>query len=86
MPKSEFHYEIEQNFEVLSQRDTNTGTKYTNELNLISYSDAEPVYDIRNWTENSEGQRRMGKGITLNLDEIRQLRDVLNDLEELNEE
>ncbi len=86
MPKSEFHYEIEQNFEVLSQRETNTGTKYTKELNLISYSDAEPVYDIRNWTENSEGQRRMGKGITLNLDEIRQLRDVLNDLEELNEE
>ncbi len=86
MPKSEFHYEIEQNFEVLSQRETNTGTKYTKELNLISYSDAEPVYDIRNWTENSEGQRRMGKGITLNLDEIRQLRDALNDLEELNEE
>lgn len=86
MPKSEFHYEIEQNFEVLSQRETNTGTKYIKELNLISYSDAEPVYDIRNWTENSEGQRRMGKGITLNLDEIRQLRDALNDLEELNEE
>lgn len=86
MPKSEFHYEIEQNFEVLSQRETNTGIKYTKELNLISYSDAEPVYDIRNWTENSEGQRRMGKGITLNLDEIRQLRDALNDLEELNEE
>lgn len=86
MPKSEFHYEIEQNFEVLSQRETNTGTKYTKELNLISYSDAEPVYDIRNWTENSEGQRRMGKGITLNLDEIRQLRNALNDLEELNEE
>lgn len=86
MPKSEFHYEIEQNFEVLSQRETNTGTKYTKELNLISYSDAEPVYDIRNWTENPEGQRRMGKGITLNLDEIRQLRDALNDLEELNEE
>lgn len=86
MPKSEFHYEIEQNFEVLSQRETNTGTKYTKELNLICYSDAEPVYDIRNWTENSEGQRRMGKGITLNLDEIRQLRDALNDLEELNEE
>ena len=86
MPKSEFHYEIEQNFEVLSQRETTTGTKYTKELNLIYYSDAEPVYDIRNWTENSEGQRRMGKGITLNLDEIRQLRDALNDLEELNEE
>lgn len=86
MPKSEFHYEIEQNFEVLSQRETTTGTKYTKELNLISYSDAEPVYDIRNWTENSEGQRRMDKGITLNLDEIRQLRDALNDLEELNEE
>ena len=86
MPKSEFQYEIEQNFEVLSQRETTTGTKYTKEFNLISYSDAEPVYDIRNWTENSEGQRRMGKGITLNLDEIRQLRDALNDLEELNEE
>ena len=86
MPKSEFHYEIEQNFEVLSQRETTTGTQYTKEFNLISYSDAEPVYDIRNWTENSEGQRRMGKGITLNLDEIRQLRDALNDLEELNEE
>ena len=86
MPKTEFHYDIEQNFETLSSREANTGTKYTKELNLISYNDAEPVYDLRNWTETSEGERRMGKGITLTLEELKLLKETLNDLPELEEE
>lgn len=82
---SEFHFEIEQNFEILSRRETKTGTVYTKELNLISFNDSEPVYDLRNWTENTAGERRMGKGITLTLDELHALRDALNDLQDLDD-
>lgn len=85
MPNTEFHYEIEQNFETLSRREARTGTVYTKELNLISYNDGDPVYDLRNWTETSAGERRMGKGITLSLEELRTLRDALNDLPDLDE-
>lgn len=82
---TEFHFEIEQNFEVLSRREARTGTVYTKELNLISFNDADPVYDLRNWTETGAGERRMGKGITLTLDELRALRDALNDLQDLDD-
>lgn len=83
MPNSEFHYDVEQQFEVLSRREARTGTVYTKELNLISYNDAEPVYDLRNWTETSAGEKRMGKGITLTLDELKVLRDALNEMPDL---
>lgn len=83
MPNSDFHYDIEQNFATISKREARTGTVYTKELNLISYNDGDPVYDLRNWTENTEGERRMGKGITLSLDELKELRDVLDELEDL---
>lgn len=86
MPKSEFHFEIEQNFEVLSEHEASTGTRYTKEFNLISYNDAEPVYDLRNWTENTDGTRRMGKGITLTLEELKVLKEALNELQDLEEE
>lgn len=86
MAKSEFHYDLEQNFATLSRREARTGTVYTKELNLISFNDADPVYDLRNWSENTAGERRMGKGITLTLDELRELRDFLNDFEDLEDE
>ena len=86
MANSEFHYDLEQNFATLSRREARTGTVYTKELNLVSFNDADPVYDLRNWSENTAGERRMGKGITLTLDELRELRDFLNDFEDLDEE
>ncbi len=44
------------------------------ELNLISWNDGEPKYDIRAWSENHE---KMGKGIVLTKDEIKKLKSLI---------
>lgn len=82
MPR-EFKFEVIKSIAVLSENESSTGAVYSKELNLISYNDAEPVYDIRNWTKTAAGERRMGKGITLNIDELAELKDSLDDLEDL---
>ena len=51
---------------------------YTKEINLVSWNERNPVYDIRTW---SEGKDRMGKGITLTVEEAKQLREFLNGIE-----
>ena len=48
------------------------------ELNLVSWNDRAPKYDIRDW---SEGHEKMGKGITLSKDEIKALKNILSCLE-----
>ena len=79
MPR-EFVFEVVEEFSTLSEKEARTGTVYTKEFNLISYNGSEPVYDIRNWTENDEG-KRMGKGITLNKEELKELRTAFNQLD-----
>lgn len=86
MPRTEFRYDILQNFDTLSSNESSTGNMYVKEINLVSYNDGNPVYDIRNWTLMKSGERRMGKGITLNLAEMRALKNALNEMEELSEE
>lgn len=48
--------------------------KYHKELNLISWNDREPVYDLRGW---NEGHSQMTKGVTLTRDEIDHLQTKL---------
>lgn len=68
---SEIKYEIIEEIGVISE--TEKGWK--KEINLISWNDREPKYDIRDWSENHE---KMGKGITLSEDEAKRLRNILN--------
>lgn len=68
---NEIKYEIVEQLGVLSE--TEKGWK--KELNLISWNEREPKYDIRDWSENHE---KMGKGITLTEDEATKLRNILN--------
>lgn len=68
---NEIKYEIIEQLGVLSE--TEKGWK--KELNLISWNEREPKYDLRDWSENHE---KMGKGITLNQEEVSKLRDILN--------
>ena len=68
---NEIKYEIIEQLGVLSE--TEKGWK--KELNLISWNEREPKYDIRDWSENHE---KMGKGITLNQEEVSKLRNILN--------
>ena len=46
------------------------------ELNLVSWNDREPKYDIREWDANHE---KMRKGVTLTIDELVELRSILNE-------
>ena len=69
----EIKYEIKEKLGVISETDKG----WTKELNLISWNDREPKYDIRDWNETHD---RMGKGITLTADEINSLKDLLNNL------
>ena len=44
------------------------------ELNLISWNDREPVYDLRTWSPDHE---KMGKCVTISVAEAKILRDLL---------
>ncbi len=44
------------------------------ELNVISWNDETPKYDLRDW---SPDHKKMGKGITLTEEEVEKLRELL---------
>lgn len=69
----DFSFEITQHFGVLSQ----SKSGWTLELNQVSWGGREPKYDIRSW---SPDHQKMGKGITLNQDELNTLKQILNTL------
>lgn len=69
---ADFTFEITQHIGVLS-----TSPKgWTKELNLISWNGKEPKYDIRDWSPDHE---KMEKGVTLNDEEIAELRRILSE-------
>lgn len=66
----DFKYEITQELGVLSE--SKSGWK--RELNLISWNGADPKFDIRDWSPDHE---KMGKGVSLNPDEVDKLKKIL---------
>lgn len=71
---AEIKFEIKETFGTLSE-----GSKgWNKELNLISWNDKEAKYDIRDW---DAGHEKMGKGVTLTVEELRKLKDILNNIE-----
>lgn len=71
---ADINYEIKETAGVLSE----SAKGWKKELNLISWSDKEPKYDIRDW--DSE-HKKMGKGITLSVEELKKLKEILNDMD-----
>lgn len=70
---ADFKYEIVNEIGVLSEN-----TKgWRKELNLVSWNGADPKYDLRDWAPNHE---KIGKGITLTEEELRELKDIIKDL------
>ena len=67
-------YEIIEQIGVLSE----SSSGWAKELNLISWNDREPKYDLRDWSPDRE---KMGKGVTLTRDELLALREILNSIE-----
>lgn len=51
---------------------------WTKELNLISWNGKDAKYDLRDW--DSE-HKKMGKGVTLSVEELKKLKEILNGLE-----
>ncbi len=68
---AELKYEITKHIGVLSEN----AKGWTKELNMISWNDREPKYDLREWNPD---HTRMGKGVTLTDEEIENLRKLLN--------
>lgn len=72
---ADIKFEIKEELGTLSE-----STKgWKKELNLISWNDAAPKYDIRDWSSDHE---KMGKGVTLSSDEAKALYDVLKNIME----
>jgi len=67
---SEIKFEIVEEIGVLSE----SAKGWRTELNLVSWNEREPKYDLRNWSENHE---KIGKGITLSKEEMLKLKEIL---------
>lgn len=68
---ADLKFEITEEIGVLSE----SSKGWTKELNLVSWNEREPKYDLREWAPEHAS---MGKGITLTLDEIKTLKKLLD--------
>lgn len=71
---ADIKYEIVKKIGVLSK----SASGWAKELNLVSWNDREPKYDLRDWS--GDGQK-MGKGLTLSREELLALKELLNSIE-----
>ena len=71
---ADIKFEIQETIGIISE--SNKGWK--KELNLISWNDKAPKYDLREWSPDHE---KMGKGVTLSKEELITLRDMLISME-----
>ena len=71
---SEIKYEIIKPIGVLST----SASGWAKELNLMSWNDRAPKYDLRDWSADHE---KMGKGVTLSTEELLALKELLNSTE-----
>lgn len=67
---ADIKFEIKEAIGVLSE----SAKGWTKELNLVSWNDKEPKYDLREWSPDHE---KMGKGITLSQAEMAKLKELL---------
>ena len=72
---AEIKYEIVQEICVLSE----SARGWTEELNLVSWNDREPKFDIREWAPEHS---RMGKGVTLSKEEMQMILDTMANFDE----
>ena len=68
---ADFKYEIVEEIGVLSEN----AKGWRKEINRISWNDAAPKYDIRDWAPDHE---KMGKGVTLTEEEYANLKELIS--------
>ncbi len=78
---AELKFEITEHIAVIGEN----ARGWSRELNMVSWNDREPKYDLRDW---SPDHTKMGKGLTMTADELAALRDILDglDLDDFEEE
>ena len=67
---ADIKFEIKKHYGVISS----DKSSWKKELNLVSWNDREPKLDIREW---APGHEKMGKGITLTMEEANSLSELL---------
>lgn len=70
---ADFKYEILDNVGVFF----NSKNGWTKEINIISWNGADGKVDIRSW---SPDYSRMGKGISLTVEEFKALKELMNEI------
>lgn len=73
---NEFKYEVIEEIAVLSE----SSKGWTKQLNIVSWNENEPKYDIREWAPD---RSKMGKGITFTREEAAMLKMALETREDL---
>lgn len=71
---ADIKYEIKETIGEISE----SPKGWKKELNIISWNGRTPKFDLRDWAPEHE---KMGKGITLSNEELKKLRDLLNEME-----
>ncbi|KJZ87074.1 hypothetical protein ClosIBUN22A_CONTIG57g01114 [Clostridium sp. IBUN22A] len=70
---AEIKFEIEKEIGSISE----SPKGWAKELNLISWNGKEAKYDLRDW---APGHEKMGKGVTLSIEELKKLKELLNNI------
>ncbi len=70
--KKEFKYEIVSELGTISEN----AKGWKKELNLVSWNEAAPKYDLREWSPDHE---KMGKGVTLTKEELKSLKEIIDE-------
>ncbi len=70
---ADIQYEVVKKIGVLSR----TSGGWEKQLNLVSWNNREPKYDIREWSPDGS---KMGKGVTLSQEELAELKKLLQNL------
>ncbi len=71
---AELKFEITQHIGDISEN----AKGWKKELNLVSWNDRDPKYDIREWAPDYS---KMGKGCTLTADEVVALKEILDGID-----
>ena len=70
---TDIKFEIVEEIAVISENPEG----WRKELNRVSWNNAAPKYDIRDWAPNHE---KMGKGVTMTQEELNSLRQALQNI------
>ncbi|AJD27376.1 hypothetical protein G8E05_07950 [Clostridium botulinum] len=71
---ADIKFEIKDKLGVISE----SSKGWTKELNLISWNGKQAKYDLRDWAPEHE---KMGKGVTLSAEELKSLKEILNNMD-----